>query len=129
MLGMPYISSPPGRSARSYTVTQWPAELSWAAAESPAGTGSDHGNFLASALAGRGGADPSRFPALLGDGILNVFDGHGRTGDTQHAGSLTGGRANPTGEFREVVGLMESIQGFLPAAPDTPGRSTRGSGC
>jgi hypothetical protein len=98
-------------------VTQWPAELSWAAAESPAGTGADDGHFLAGALAGRGGADPARFPALFGDGILNVFDGHGRTGDAQHAGSLAGGRANPTGEFREVVGFMEAIQGFLPQPP------------
>ncbi len=37
MLGMPYISRPPGRSARSYTVTVWPALLSWSAAASPDG--------------------------------------------------------------------------------------------
>ena len=37
MLGIPYRSKPPTRSARSKTVTQWPAWLSWAAAQSPAG--------------------------------------------------------------------------------------------
>jgi hypothetical protein len=83
----------------------------------PGGTGADDGHFLAGALAGRGGADPAGFPALFGDGILNVFDGHGGTGDAQHAGSLAGGGANPSGEFGEVVGLVESLQGFLPQAP------------
>ncbi|MCU0256282.1 MAG: hypothetical protein MUF60_06035 [Vicinamibacterales bacterium] len=37
MFGMPYISSPPTRSARSKTVTVWPALLSCAAAARPAG--------------------------------------------------------------------------------------------
>src|SRR5256885_16736279 len=37
MFGIPYMSSPPMRSARSKTVTQWPARLSWAAAARPAG--------------------------------------------------------------------------------------------
>src|SRR2546430_7032543 len=34
---MPYMSSPPGRSARSKTVTQWPALFNCAAALIPAG--------------------------------------------------------------------------------------------
>ena len=34
---MPYISRPPIRPARSYTVTAWPARLSWSAAARPAG--------------------------------------------------------------------------------------------
>ena len=37
MLGIPYISRPPTRPARSNTVTWWPALLSWSAAERPAG--------------------------------------------------------------------------------------------
>ena len=37
MLGMPYISRPPGRSARSNTVTVWPRLLSWSAQERPEG--------------------------------------------------------------------------------------------
>ncbi len=37
MFGMPYISRPPTRPARSKTVTWWPARLSWSAAASPAG--------------------------------------------------------------------------------------------
>ena len=37
IMGIPYISKPPMRSARSYTVTSWPARFSWSAAASPAG--------------------------------------------------------------------------------------------
>mmetsp|Transcript_30091 Transcript_30091/g.73236 ORF Transcript_30091/g.73236 Transcript_30091/m.73236 type:complete len:230 (-) Transcript_30091:2549-3238(-) len=37
MFGIPYMRSPPTRSARSKTVTVWPALLSWSAAASPAG--------------------------------------------------------------------------------------------
>ena len=37
MLGMPYISSPPMRSARSKTVTWCPSWFNWAAAANPAG--------------------------------------------------------------------------------------------
>ena len=37
MFGMPYVSSPPTRSSRSYTVTVCPAELSCWAAAMPAG--------------------------------------------------------------------------------------------
>ncbi len=37
MFGMPYISSPPTRPARSKTVTRWPIRLSSSAAASPAG--------------------------------------------------------------------------------------------
>src|SRR4029079_9453207 len=37
MLGIPYINNPPARSARSKTVTLWPAWLSWLAQANPAG--------------------------------------------------------------------------------------------
>ena len=37
MFGMPYISSPPMRSARSYTVTRCPARFNCAAHDNPAG--------------------------------------------------------------------------------------------
>ena len=37
MFGMPYMSRPPARSARSNTVTVWPARLSCCAAARPAG--------------------------------------------------------------------------------------------
>ena len=37
MLGMPYISRPPGRSSRSNTVTEWPRRLSWSAQARPEG--------------------------------------------------------------------------------------------
>mmetsp|Transcript_24101 Transcript_24101/g.48184 ORF Transcript_24101/g.48184 Transcript_24101/m.48184 type:complete len:200 (-) Transcript_24101:325-924(-) len=37
MLGMPYVSKPPGFSDRSKTVTRWPDLLSWSADARPAG--------------------------------------------------------------------------------------------
>jgi hypothetical protein len=37
MLGMPYISNPPTRSARSYTVTLWPRWFSASATARPDG--------------------------------------------------------------------------------------------
>ena len=37
MLGMPYISRPPTRSARSYMVTLWPRLFSRSATDSPEG--------------------------------------------------------------------------------------------
>ena len=37
MLGIPYINKPPIRSARSYTITEWPTRFSCAAAAKPAG--------------------------------------------------------------------------------------------
>ena len=37
IFGMPYISSPPTRSSRSYTVTRWPLRFNWSATARPAG--------------------------------------------------------------------------------------------
>ena len=52
MFGMPYMSSPPMRSARSKTVTSWPALLSWSAAASPAGPDPTTATFLSVRWAG-----------------------------------------------------------------------------
>mmetsp|Transcript_7566 Transcript_7566/g.11986 ORF Transcript_7566/g.11986 Transcript_7566/m.11986 type:complete len:208 (-) Transcript_7566:1561-2184(-) len=52
MLGTPYIIKPPTRSALSYTVTKWPALLSWSAAASPAGPEPMTATFLPVRTAG-----------------------------------------------------------------------------
>ena len=63
MLGMPYMSNPPGRSARSKTVTQWPAVLSCAAAARPAGPEPITATFFpVRILGGPGKTQPSSQP-------------------------------------------------------------------
>ena len=52
MLGTPYIIKPAARSARSYTVTRWPALLSWSAAARPAGPDPMTATFLPVRLTG-----------------------------------------------------------------------------
>jgi len=66
MFGMPYMRSPPGRSARSKTVTVWPALLSWAAAESPAGPEPITATFLPVRARGASGStQPSSQPLSM----------------------------------------------------------------
>jgi hypothetical protein len=66
MFGMPYMSRPPGRSARSKTVTVWPARLSCAAAAEAGGAGADDGDLLAGALLRRlGQTQPSSQPRSM----------------------------------------------------------------
>ena len=63
MFGMPYMSSPPGRSARSKTVTVCPARLSCAAAERPAGPEPMTATFLPVRTRGASGnTQPSAHP-------------------------------------------------------------------
>ncbi len=54
MFGMPYISNPPTRSARSNTVTSWPALLSCSAAASPDGPEPTTATLLSVRFAGAG---------------------------------------------------------------------------
>jgi hypothetical protein len=46
---------------------------------------------------------------------FNLLDSDRIVVDTQNTGSFTGGGAYPAGEFREVVGLVENLNGFFPA--------------
>ena len=60
ILGMPYISRPPGCSARSMTVTMWPRRFSWSAAARPAGPEPTTQTFFPDHWGGRRGRS---FPA------------------------------------------------------------------
>lgn len=53
---------------------------------------------------------------LVDDGALNGLDGHSVLNDTKHARALAGRRAHTAGEFWEVVGLQETVQGVPPLA-------------
>ena len=62
------------RSARSNTVTVWPARFSWAAAASPAGPEPTTATFLPVRMLGRLGHDPALVEALVDDRDLDVLD-------------------------------------------------------
>ncbi len=79
------------------------------------GAGTNHGHLLASAP-GRGlGGNPTGFPSFVNNGIFNILDRDRRLNHTQHTGALARGRANPSGEFRKIVCLVQTVQGLLPA--------------
>ena len=82
------------------------------------GAGADDGDLLAGALAGGGGDDPALFPALVDDRALDVLDRDGRVVDAEHAGAFAGSGADATGELGEVIGLMQALEGLLPAAAE-----------
>ena len=52
--------------------------------------------------------------SLLGNCLLDVFDGDRIIVDAQHAACLAGRWANPTGEFREVVRAAEDLDRLFP---------------
>ncbi len=116
MLGMPYMSRPPTRSARSKTVTEWPALLSCAAAHRPAGPEPTTATFLPVRDFGRLRHNPAFLPAAVNDGALQALDGDRRRVDAQHAGALARRRADAAREIGEVIGLVQPFEGFLPQA-------------
>ena len=62
------------------------------------------------------GLEPAVFPGLVDDGAFDGLDGHRVVVDVQRAGGFAGCRANPAGEFREIVGRMQVARGFFPVA-------------
>ena len=110
------MSSPPGRSARSKTVTVWPALFSCAAAQSPAGPEPTTATFLPVRCFGRFGGDPAFVPAAVNDGALDVFDGDGRGIDAEHARAFARRGADAAGEFGEIIRLVQPFERFLPQA-------------
>ena len=63
---------------------------------------------------GRFGPDVVLIPRLLDDRDLDVFDRHRFAVDRDHARRLTRGRAEPSGEFGEVVGRMQAVDRVVP---------------
>ena len=114
MLGMPYMSKPPMRSARSKTVTLWPARFSCAAHAKPGGSRADDRDFLASALGGRLRSDPALCQAVVDDRALDVLDRDRWPFNAEHARAFARRRTNPAGEFREIVGLVQALERFFP---------------
>jgi len=79
--------------------------------------GAHHGDLLAGAFDRRLGYHPALLPTVVDDLALDVLDGHRRVVDPQHTGAFAGRRTDAAGKFREIVGLVQAGQGFLPEAP------------
>ena len=63
----------------------------------------------------RGDVPPAE--GLLDRRDLDLLDRHGRLVDAEHARGLAGRRAQATGELREVVRRVETLDGVVPVAP------------
>ena len=83
----------------------------------PRRAAADDGNLLAAPFRGRLGMNPAFFETFVDDCHLDVLDRDSRVGNAQDTGAFTGSRTNATGELREVVGLVQAIEGLAPAAP------------
>lgn len=58
--------------------------------------------------------DPALFKPVIDDRAFDILDRDGRVCDSQHARTFTRGGTNPTGEFGEIVRLMQTIECFVP---------------
>src|SRR5690242_20170358 len=104
MLGMPYIKRPPMRSARSKTVTEWPALLSCAAQASPEGPDPTTATFLPVRLAGDSGTiHPSANPlSTMEHSIFLMVTGGAEMPRTQPA-SQGAGQTRPVNSGKLLV--------------------------
>ena len=116
MFGMPYISSPPMRPARSYTVTRCPARFSWSAAARPAGPLPTTATVLPVRVSGGDRRDPALGPGAVRDLLLDGLDRDRVPAQAHGARPLAGSRADPARELREVVRPVEADRGLLPLA-------------
>ena len=80
------------------------------------GAGANDGDFFAGALFRRLGLHPAFVPAFVDDADLDVLDRDGRIIDAEHAGAFARRGADAAGELGEVVGLVQTVERFLPEA-------------
>jgi hypothetical protein len=85
-------------------------------ASKTSGTRSDNGNGLARAILGRRRDHPAHLETTINDGALDRLDTDGILVDAENASTLTGSRADTTGELWEVVGL-ESVSYVMKRKP------------
>ena len=78
------------------------------------GAGADDRDGLAGEGLGRLRLDPSLIPSVVDNVELNLLDADCVVVDRQHAGRLTGGGAEPAGEFREVVSGVQPVDSVAP---------------
>jgi len=80
------------------------------------GAGADDGDFFAGAHLGLLGKHPTLVPAAVGDFALDVLDRDRRIIDAEDAGAFARGGTHAAGELREIVSLVQTIEGFFPEA-------------
>ena len=113
---MPYISSPPGRSApfeNHHFVTGVDQLLRGSKTR---GSTAHHGDLLPRTLHRCLGLDPAFFKPTIGDGDLDLFDRDRVFVDPQHASRFTRRRTDAAGELGKVVCAVQSIERFSPLA-------------
>ena len=102
------------RSARSKTVTSWPARVSCCAAASPAGPEPTTATRLPVLARRHDRRDPALFPRAVDDLDLDLLDRDRRLVDAEHARGLARRRAQPAGELGEVVGGVQPLARRVP---------------
>jgi hypothetical protein len=113
MFGMPYISSPPMRSARSNTVTWWPARFSCAAAERPAGPDPTTATFLPVRRSGGSGTtQPSAKPLSMIEASMALIVTGGSMMPSTHEPSQGAGQTRPVNSGKLLVSCSRSSASF-----------------
>ena len=102
------------RSARSKTVTRWPARFSCSAAASPAGPEPTTATFLPVRVDRRRRHHPALVEGAIDDRDLDGLDRHRVVVDPEHARALARRRAQAAGELREVVGGVQAVDRVPP---------------
>ena len=110
------MSSPPMRSARSKTVTQWPARLSWAAQARPAGPEPTTATFLPVRTGGASGTiQPSSKPlSMMAHSMLLIVTGGSMMPSVQEP-SHGAGQTRPVNSGKLLV-LCRRSQRLAPEA-------------
>ena len=103
------------RSARSNTVTQWPARFSWSAAARPAGPEPTTATRLPVRTSGGRARDPAFVERALDNRDLDRLDRDRVVVDAEHARALARRRAEPSRELGKVVRRVQAIDRRVPA--------------
>ena len=77
--------------------------------------GSDNRDLFTGSLLRRLGDHPAHLKAMIDDCTFDCFNGYRRICDAKAARAFAGRRADPPGEFRKIVGAVQSIQRIAPA--------------
>ena len=78
-------------------------------------TRTHHGHLFPGPNGGRRRLDPAFTEGMLDDADFDLLDGDRFIVDSQHTGLFAGRRTDPAGKLGEVVGLVQYLDGFLPA--------------
>src|SRR5580765_5333850 len=78
------------------------------------GSGSNNSNFFTCAYVGLPGFDKSFFKSNFNNVLFDFFNGNGRLVDSKHTTAFAGSRADPSGEFGEIIRGYKNIIGILP---------------